>query len=477
MRRLLSAALCTAAVACSKGPGVAARPPRAEFLVASLDSTFWVTSDTAVHVRGVPIMLARYDGHFYELYTVDDDRSYDEALLVGERLYSRDIASGDSTVVFADTTIARIADEYAREHPDERPLQPDEEGDPDPETSATSQIDVLDVLGPYVSFEYHVDVATPGNTPWHATRRGVLDLRTGSPTSVAELFGASVARTLADSGRRGYEAARDSILAEQVASPAEARAAEALRRSHFDERSFSLSAVDGKPAVMFDIPGRGEGPAGNSFELDPITVAPTSWWSSFAPPAPATNDAGDDVWTHLDYRVIARYDTVDETVRLSLADSARREWPIATILGPVREISWLDDPPLSAADRMHLFRAFTAAASYDHPSTVAVRKTTSITRPVAYAPRQDRPRKSARDLRAHDARERQQHGPRVWRRGAVDDGQDRGHRGVSPQSVERRHGVDRPRRFSAADSPGRPARHEGERQLRRSHVDGSRSAR
>jgi hypothetical protein len=477
MRRLLSAALCTAAAACSKGPGDTARPPRAEFLVASPDSTFWVTSDTAVHVRGVPIMLARYGGHFYELYTADDDRSYDEALLVGERLYSRDIASGDSTVVFADTTIARIADEYARAHPDERPLDPDEEGDADPETSATSQIDVLDVVGPYVSFEYHVDVAMPGSTPWHATRRGVLDLRTGSPTSIAELFGASVATALADSGRRSYETARDSILAQHAVSPGETRAAEALRRSHFDERSFSLSAIDGKPAVTFDIPGRGEGPAGNSIELEPIPVAPASWWRAFAPPAATTNDDGDDVWTHLHYRVFAHYDTLDESARLTLGDSSRREWPVATILGPIRELSWLDDPPLSASDRMHLFRAFTVAASYDHAPRVALRQVPYVTRSVTYAPRQDRPRKPARDLRAHDARARQQHGARVWRSRSLDDGQVRGDRGLPAQSLERRHGVDRPRRLSSADSPGRSRRHEGERELRRPHLDGSRNTR
>ena len=37
------------------------RAPRAEFLVSSADSTFWVsTTGGAVNVRGAPLMLASY---------------------------------------------------------------------------------------------------------------------------------------------------------------------------------------------------------------------------------------------------------------------------------------------------------------------------------------------------------------------------------------------------------------------------------
>ena len=107
-----------------------APPPRAEFLLSSADSTFWVaTTSGTTRVRGAPLVLARYDGRFFEVYGADDDRSYDDALLVGERLYRRDLITGDSALVFADTTVPRIAGEYARAHPDERPLSPDEEGE------------------------------------------------------------------------------------------------------------------------------------------------------------------------------------------------------------------------------------------------------------------------------------------------------------------------------------------------------------
>jgi hypothetical protein len=473
MRRPFLAALCATAVACSTRPAAPPRqsPPRAEFLVSSPDSTFWVTSDTAIRVRGVPITLARYGGHFYELYTADDDHSYDQALLVGERLYRRDLASGDSAIVFADTTVDRIAQAYARAHPDERPLGPDEEGDSDPPTSATSQIDVLEVVGPYVSFEYHIDVDIEGTPAWQATRRGVVDLRTRMPATVADLFGTAAGRAIADSGRRRYETVRDSILADR--GSIEERGAEALRRFHFDDRSFVLSSIDGKPAVTFDVPGRGEGPAGNAIELDPITVDATPWWRDVAPPAPFQTPDGDDRWDHRRYSILARYDSLGDGAQIFLLDSARHAWPVTTILGPIRDVSWLDDPPITVVDRANLARAFNVAATYDQTSRVVMTAMPHATRPVAHATTQIRPRKPARNVRAHDARAREQHGSRVRRRHSVDDGQVGGDRGVSSQSRERRHGVDRSRGLSRADSPGRSRAHEGQRELRRPHVDGS----
>src|SRR5438128_350522 len=149
MRRPLLALACAvvaaSAAACSRPSG---EPPRAEFLLASEDSTFWVQSSSGgLHVRGAPIMLARYGGRFYELYTAERDLSYNDALLVGERLYRRDIVSGDSTLLFADTTVARLASAYGKAHPDEEPLRPGDEGDANPRTSATAQVDVLGVFG------------------------------------------------------------------------------------------------------------------------------------------------------------------------------------------------------------------------------------------------------------------------------------------------------------------------------------------
>jgi hypothetical protein len=476
-RRLI---LLAAIVAC-RNDRASNPPPRAEFLVASADSTFWVsTTSGETHVRGVPIMLARYDGRFYELYTADDDYSFADALLVGQRLYRRDIASGDSAVIFADTAVSRIAAAYARAHPDQRPLDPDEEGEPNPETSATAEVDVVGVFGPYLSYEYHVDYDLPPRTPWHATRRGVIDIRSGKEMGVEDLFGEAAGRRLEADARRQYETTRDSILTSRIMLRGDdRRAADALLRLRFDERSFTLSEIDGDPAVAFDVPGSGQGPAGRVVELDAVRVDATPWWHDVRGTLPVMNAEGADVWTGAGYRVLARYDTSGQVARVTLADTTRREWPLGSMLAPLERVTWLDRPAITPAERSALVRAFNSAASYDETSRVAVRPPSGGTRfqLTTHATHQDRSRKPARNLRAHDARAREQHGARVRRRDPLHDGQVRRDLRVPAQPRVRGHGVDRPRGFSRADSPRRPGGHEGERQLRRNVVDGSRRPR
>jgi hypothetical protein len=486
----LSAACLAVLMAClvaCQGSRSTSPPPRAEFLLSSADSTFWVsTIGGETRVRGAPLMLARYDGRFYELYTADDDYSYNDALLVGQHLYRRDIASGDSTLLFADTAVARVAAAYARAHPGEQPLDPDEEGEANPSTTATAEVDVLGIFGPYVSFEYHVDYDLPRHTAWHATRRGVIDLRTSKEMRLEDLFGEATGRRLESDGRRRYEATRDSILS---AAPSlrgdDRRAADALLRLRFDERSFTLSELDGEPAVAFDVPGQGEGPAGRVVELDAVKVSETPWWHDIRSTFPLESDDGSDVWTGAGYRVFARYDTSGESARLTLADSLRKEWPLGAALAPLERITWIDRPAITTAERNALVHAFNSAASYDETSRVAARpvsadtrfQLTQLTHTPAHATNQDRSRKPARNVRAHDARAREQHGTRVRRRHSFDDGQDRGDRRVSSQSRVGGYRVDRPRGLSRADSSRRSRRHEGERQLRWAVINGSRRPR
>lgn len=445
------------------------KPPAAEFLVSSDDSTFWVsTRGGTTSVRGAPLMLARYGGRFYELYTADDDFSFDDAQLVGERLYRRDLMTGDSAVVFVDTIVPRIAAAYARAHPDERPLEPDEDGEANPSTSATAELDVLDVFGPFVSYEYRVDVQLPGRDPWHSTRRGVIDLRSGKASRASDVFGAAEGQVLETNGNRSYLAARDSLLRDRDTLGADDRiAAGVLQRLQFDPRSFTIADEDGRPTVAFGVPGRGAGAAGDLVELDPMSVPPPAWWGTIRNTLPTTDDQDADIWSGPGYRVIARYDTSgdDEIARLSLADSSRREWPLGALLAPVHRIDWLDRPVIGPADRKALLRAFNAAASYDETARVAAlpsiprdrreRSAVSLFHLASiHARHEDRSRKSARDVRAHDARACQQHGACVRRRDPVDDGQDRGHRRVSTQPRRSGHRVDRSRRLSRAHSPG-----------------------
>ncbi|MGI9078779.1 MAG: hypothetical protein ACR2G6_15835, partial [Gemmatimonadaceae bacterium] len=164
--------------------------PLANFLLVAGDSTFWIFEDSGeLRVRGSPIQLARVDGKFYELYSTDDDRSYYDALLVGHRVYRRDILTGDSAIVFDDTTIASLARWYGREHPARRPLESDEEPSEDPHIDVAGEVEILDQLGPYLSWEYHVDGNMIGTGEWHTVRRGVVDIRTGADATLPELLG------------------------------------------------------------------------------------------------------------------------------------------------------------------------------------------------------------------------------------------------------------------------------------------------
>jgi hypothetical protein len=350
-------------------------PPPVEFLISTPDSTYWVaTSGGSMHVRGVPLLLARYNDRFYEIYATDDDHSYDNAQLVGARLYRRDLLTGDSTAVFTDTAVARVAGIYARTHPGERPLNPEEDGETNPQTSATADIDILEVFGPFLSYEYRVDIELPSRAPWHSIRRGVLDLRTGKQTSVADLIGPGEGTQVISAGRRAYEVARDSaVRAERASRRGDERAIAALERRRFDPMSFSVEQVGGKPALTFGIPGEGEGTAGNLVELDPVTIDSASWWRNIQPSLGEPDSSDNDHWAGQGYSVLARYDSASEIARISIVDSAKREWHVVSATGPVWRIDWLDHPPASDAERIALRRAFDQAAQYDENARVASR--------------------------------------------------------------------------------------------------------
>lgn len=487
--RLVGVAALVLAACARPATRAAISPPKAEFLVSGDDSTFWIsTGNGQTRIRGEPLVVARIDSRWYELYTADDDYSYDDALLLGERIYRRDLLSGDSAIVFADTTVPRLAAAYARAHPDERPLSPDEDGEANPSTTATAEVDLLDIFGPYLSYDYSVDVTVPDRPAWHSVRRGVIDLRSGRGATLADLFGGAGARQLTADGRRDYDATRDSLTRFRSSlSDDERSVADAVTRRPFDDHSFVIEQVDGLPAVAFGVPGHGQGATGHLMTLDPVTLdsletAP-AWWQAARSGLPDTDDQDNDRWTASGYRVIARYDTSGETAYLSLADSANREWPLGAVQAPVRRIEWLDHPSMQAADRRALSRAFDEAATYGEESRIAMRTGNApsstfhlASRPLRllHATDPHAQRKSARDLRADDARAREQHGPRVRRSDPVHHGQDGGDRGVSPLPGERGDRVHRSRGFSRTDSPRRSGRAQGERELRRPNLDGGR---
>jgi hypothetical protein len=358
-------------LACRR-PAPPAAPPHADFLVVAGDSTFWVhAGPQGVHSRGSPLELARWGGKFYEVYVVDDDRSYADAEIVGEQLWRRDLVTGDSLLIFRDTTMLGIERWYARAHPDDRPLGPDEDMEPDPHVSATSELDVLDRFGPYASYEYAADLSVSGGDEWHVRRRGVVDLRSGRHPSLAELFGARNAAYLTRKGNALFVQERDSVLAARDSDDARVReAVGAIGDFAFDSTSFDVVAMNGEPAVEFVVPGRGGRAGGIVLPLPPVKVAIPSWWNRAGDGLPTSEDSVAR-WRRNDYQVVAR-DAGDGAVRLSLADAHGHAWPVARMPSPVRSIYWLDTGRADSTTLRALARAFDEAALYDEETRTAM---------------------------------------------------------------------------------------------------------
>ena len=159
-------------------------PPAAEFLVSAGDQTYWVRSDrSGLRIRGSPLILARTGGRYYEIFVSEIDRSFPKALFSGERVFRRELATGDSAVIYDDTTIVQLSTGYHLKHPRARLLGPDEDPDDDVDVSAVGETDILNVLGPYVALEHRISVERADEHSEDDTTRAVIDLRDGKPVA------------------------------------------------------------------------------------------------------------------------------------------------------------------------------------------------------------------------------------------------------------------------------------------------------
>jgi hypothetical protein len=362
-RRLATVAL-LAAGACrgAAGGGAVEPPPLAEFVLSAGDSAFWVsTAGGAIHVRGAPIELARIEGRFYELYVTDDDRSFEDATFVGQRVYRRDLVRGDSTLVFQDTLVPRLAREYARRNPDDVPLARDDEPSDRPLWDAQSTLDLTEIQGPFVSYDLRIDVRGEAIPPWQESRRGVIDLRTGGRASLATLLGGGVTAADVEHRREALlHATIDSLghLGGHAGVPLGA----ALAAAAADRTNFVLTTLAGGPALAWSLAADGV----PVLALPPVGIGEPSWWGAVAPTLPMESaDGARAVWRHEGYEVVVRYDSAAGGARLALRDSTSREWAIARIPRPATRIFWLDRPPLDSAARRALARAFDESSLYD----------------------------------------------------------------------------------------------------------------
>lgn len=367
-------AIAAAALACH-GDALPRAPraplPPTEFLLLAGDSTFWVkTGSETTKLRGSPIQIARYGGRFYEIYLADDDRSYPDAAIVGERLYRRDLLTGDSLLVFEDTAIAGVARWYARTHPGERPLSGDSEPSDEPRLSATSELSVRAHHGRYLSYEYRLERDAEGADPWHAVRRGVIDLERGEPATLAGVFGDTAARRIAHDGAALFSQALDSVTASRDRRAASA--VRALADFRFDPASFTITDVGNAPAVEFIVVGRGPETSGKMLTLPAIPAPAPAWWSDVSDAMPVPG-AGDQVpmWHHGTYDV-AVFDTAgSDWGRLTLIDHAAHRWTLGRVPTPAWRIFWLDMPAVDSTALRALSHAFDEAALYAEDARTA----------------------------------------------------------------------------------------------------------
>jgi hypothetical protein len=372
--RLIVALSWLTSLAACEGARPTRRSPPASFLVAAGDSTFWVESDAdGVRVRRSPMLLTEVGGRFYELYVADDDRSFYDALIVGQRVFRRDLVTGDSTVLMQDSTLAGIARAYALTHPHEVPLDADEEGAEEPSAQATTETELLDVFGPFLTFEQHLDIDVAGERDHHTTRRGVIDVRDGRVLGVEDLVPDANAGHVFDEGRRLLGTVIDSIR--RTTDERGRRAAAALAGFVFDSLSFTLVESDGHPAVAFLVPGRGPRAGGYALPLPPVRITPGPWWASVRATLPVLpSDLLE--WKGKEYDVVVREDSSGDMATVMLRE-VREEWPVARIPIPVRRLRRLDDGPNDPVVLRALARAFEESALYSGEARTASGHSTS----------------------------------------------------------------------------------------------------
>jgi hypothetical protein len=366
-----TAALIAAGITAACGGRKAMHAPTVDFIVTTADSSYWVTNGPrGLRMRGVPMLLARVDGRFREIYVADDDRSYFDAVLVGQRLWSRDLVRGDSAELFADTVVPRYARAYAKAHPDETPLTSDEEAADRPSASVTAELEVLGVHGPYVSYEYRTDMDVVGDRAIidrHTARRGVLDLRTGRPVTVAALFGREAAARAEGEASTEWQLARDSLLT--LRDRRSRRAQRAVASFAFDPLSFTLASHNGEPRVVYAIPGEAQRGSVSALALEPRGVPAAPWWRALRGELPMGPDSLLH-WARGGVEVAAALTADGDVARLVLRDSTRGVWPVGTVTAPVWRVIWLD-ASVHADDRRALKRAFDDASMYSDDSRIA----------------------------------------------------------------------------------------------------------
>jgi len=165
----------------------APKPPAAEFLVADASSTYWVRSGPrGITARHSPLILTSADNRFYEVFVGEVTRSYEDAIFIREPIYSRDLLTGRSRLIYEDVRISAWEKMYLSSNPEARLLDPDEDGSDAVSITATGEADILAVAGPYVLFDRRATLERDDFQQSDSTR-GAIDIRSGETVPLTSL--------------------------------------------------------------------------------------------------------------------------------------------------------------------------------------------------------------------------------------------------------------------------------------------------
>lgn len=350
-------------MACAKVPRENARTP-IEFLVVSDDSTAWVrsASDTVV-VHRAPLLLATLAGRLIEIYVAEESLDFSDASFLVTRVFRRDLASGDSTMVFADSSVLREAMAYVSTHPAAERLDPDD-APANGALALESAVTPLDVVGHLLGLEVHVD-RTRGDAGSHDSYRATIDLRTGRRMTLAQVTSPVAAAAVFARAERGL---RESVaLAAQREGPVGRAASQAMSVLRFDSLSFSLTRAGDSLASQFLAHADqviDESRDTHRFALEALLLPSPRWWARARESLPS---AGADSAARVELESVSlqlRYDA-DEVASIAQRTKSTVR-PIARMRGPVRRIIAVGDSLTlpAGAWRSALERAFTEADYY-----------------------------------------------------------------------------------------------------------------
>mgnify|MGYP002780295789 FL=1 len=368
--------------------------PDAEFLIAAGDSTYWVRADSSgLRVRSAPLLLAMHDGQLHEIRLSDEIVDYEDAEFIRERLHAFPMSPDrvvDSTLLFEDGAVAETERRWRMQYPDALPIDPDVDDAPEPTSSASDYVEVLDVHGRWVSWAHALDIDVNVLGPHvHQRQRGVVSLITGARATLDSLVSPPEATRLRAAGRAAFDTVRAAIARAGDERALEARAT--LHTFTFVDSSFTLADSAGVPAIVFHVAGTDS--AGHALELTlpPLTISVAErrsdalGWSAVQPTLPVwERDSTAVSWRSEAVVVHGRLDATGTSIALSMsasvnaADSVAANVPIAVVPRPVYQFIDLRAARVNDATRAALRAAFDRARGDDPFATRAMAPELSV---------------------------------------------------------------------------------------------------